>query len=123
MILRIYCKSCSKPNKINSYASDRVELAKEKGDLIKVKCNNCSKTHDYSANDVIAEGSILNLILLVGMIIGTIIIANFLIQYIDKGGIYSMFLLPVGISIPGIIYYSWLLEEKKRIKIFNRFRK
>lgn len=123
MILRIYCKSCSKPNQISSYASDRVELAKEKGDEVKVKCKNCSKIYEYSTNDVIAENGILNIILLVGMIIGTIIIANYLFKYLDKGGVYSMFLLPIGISIPGMIYFSWLLEERKKIKTFNRFRK
>ena len=123
MILKIYCKFCSKSNKISSHASDRVELTKEKGDEVKVKCKNCSKIYEYSTNDVTAENGILNIVLLVGMVIGTIIIATFLLKYIDKGGVYSMFLLPIGISIPGMIYFSWLLEERKKIKTFNRFRK
>ncbi|MBQ0735245.1 hypothetical protein [Aquimarina celericrescens] len=123
MILRVYCRSCSKPNKISSYASDRVELSKEKGEVINVKCKYCSKTYGYGVNDVNAENGILNLILLIGMVVGTVVIAKFLLQYIDKGGVYSMFLLPVGVSIPGIIYFGWLLEEKKRIRMFNKFRK
>ncbi|WP_155839695.1 hypothetical protein [Aquimarina latercula] len=98
-------------------------MAKEKGSPLILTCKHCLKTQERSLNDVFAENGILNLIFLIGMIIGTIIIANFLLKYLDKGGIYSLFVLPIGIAIPSLIYFVWLIEEKKKIRSFNKFRK
>ncbi|MDH7447230.1 hypothetical protein [Aquimarina sp. 2201CG14-23] len=123
MILRVYCKDCLKPNRISSNASDRVQLSKEKGDLIELKCKHCSKNQKYSPNDVIGENGVLNLILLIGMILGTITLGIFLLKYVNKGGVYSLYIIPVGIVIPSLIYFVWLLEEKKKIRLFNKFRR
>ena len=123
MILKFYCKSCFKSNRINSSAYDRIELSKEKGDQITSKCKHCFENRVYEINEINAGSSILELILFIISIIGSISIALFTLKYIDKGGVYSIFLLPVGIAIPFLLYFNWLIEERKKIKSFNKFKK
>lgn len=124
MILHIYCKFCHKPNKVEPTVSDRVQLSKEiNSNVINLQCKHCLKTEKYNVNQVTAEKSKLNIVWVLLTFIFTFILVRFLFKYFDKGGIYSMYLIPVSLGIPSIIYFTWLKEESKSIKNFNRYKK
>jgi len=49
------CPHCHENTRVRTFAPDRVELEKEKGERFMVKCNNCHETREVHVNQVRAK--------------------------------------------------------------------
>ena len=117
------CKSCHYKNKISKNASDRVELSQQIGKKFEKNCKKCYTINEYSVNDAYAEKGIENIVFLCS----TLIVMAFLFQFLFKftannSNIQSIYLLPIGVAIPPIIYFVYIQNENKKIQTFNKFR-
>ena len=124
MRLVIFCKSCGHKNKVNFSFEDRLEIKKRYGNQVCISCKNCGNRQGYLINEIKAEiNGVLNLILLILMFLFIVIAFAYFSEYLFiKGTIQSIYIIPIAIAIPPLIYFNWLGNERKRINEFNRFR-
>lgn len=91
MNLVTHCSSCKKEIKIKSKAATRPDLQMQKGDEIKVNCQNCGKMEKKHVNEVRAIPN--NTIILIGVIIG---VFSAIFLWLFYGGIASVsFIIPL----------------------------
>lgn len=122
MIICTRCRTCSSEIKMRTFAGNRVELAKAKGQIIPVQCKVCNKRADYRVDDFRAKpGQIVRitatLILLIGTPVLTFGIWNYLYSVNQP---YQILTLVPLILIPITVYGIMTKEENNKIKNFNR---
>lgn len=123
MRLITICKKCKKEIAVRSCASDRGELAREKGKVFVLKCKHCQHEHVYNINEVKATVShLLNLTLLLVAISISSFIGIYLFQNYWGKSIYLTYAIPVAIAIPLIIYSTFINSQNKKLRIFNSWR-
>ena len=119
----VLCKKCNNRIRIKSWANDRVELAREKGDTFEVTCKKCHKTQKYSINEVSAySSSFINAILLIAVFVLMAGTGYYLFSNYWGISFYMIFALPLAIAIPGMIYFTYVKSKNNKIRNFNRFR-
>lgn len=107
MNLYTHCNSCKKDIKIKSSASTRPDLQMEKGDELKVNCQNCGNLKKKHVNDIKAEPD--TKIIGIGAAIG-ILVTIFLWMYLGVIG-------TVGMIIPALFWQ----QQRSAVKGFNSY--
>jgi hypothetical protein len=111
------CKKCSKVINTFTSASDRVELARMKGEKFKMKCKYCNSEEEYHVDDFEAEKSKLAMIMaLLIFIIGTPLVIIFFKDILLR---YSYLIISGLVLIPGIIYGLIMKTHRERVYAFN----
>jgi len=120
----VICKNCKKNITVRSWANDRVELAREKGELFKLKCKSCEEVNEYSVNEVSANtSSLFNSLLFIAVLVIMAIVGYYLFNNFWGKSFYMIFALPIAIAIPGMIYFTYMKSQNGKVRDFNRFRK
>lgn len=126
MILTFPCKSCGTNNSLKKHFSDRVDLSKKMGDSFSCKCKNCEEKNSYTANDIYAQHGSMYSFLLIGMIVASASLIYYLTIWIESKNVasqgWSWFLLAIAITIPSLLFFNWLMEEKNKIRNFNKYK-
>lgn len=124
MILVFECKHCCKANRIKNMAFDRAELLKKINRVNSFSCKKCKFKTDYIINDIRASYGILYKILLLGTVISTILLVYWSINLVEfkKMTVQTPYLIPVISLIPSLFFFNWLINEKKKIRTFNKFK-
>jgi hypothetical protein len=120
----VYCKNCNYTNTIRSNSIDRVELEKEYTNNIEVTCLSCNETHIYNVNNVFATlNKGWHLFLTVITLFATVIVAYYILSNYWGKSFYIYLVAPSISSIPSMIYFVYLKNERKKVRLFNRYRK
>lgn len=120
----VICKNCKKRITVSSWANDRVELGREKGETFDLECGNCKEVCKYSVNEVSAStNSLLNSVLFIITLAIMAIVGYYLFSNFWGKSFYMIFALPIAIAIPGMIFFTYAKSQNDRIRNFNRFRK
>ena len=115
MRLIVYCKDCSTKNILKIRATDRVSLKMKYGNEIGSTCKKCNVNSMYEVGDIMAESILGHEILFVITIIFIFLVIWSLWDYSEHP-----YLLPVGISIPLLIYKVSTNAINDKIRNFNR---
>jgi hypothetical protein len=94
----VICKNCKKSITVRSWANDRVELAREKGEFF-------------------------NSLLFITVLVIMAILGYYLFNNFWGKSFYMIFALPIAIAIPGMIYFTYVKSQNGKVRDFNRFRK
>jgi hypothetical protein len=120
----VICKNCKKSITVRSWANDRVELAREKGEFFNLKCKSCGEVHEYNVNEVSANtSSLFNSLLFITVLVIMAILGYYLFNNFWGKPFYMIFALPIAIAIPGMIYFTYVKSQNGKVRDFNRFRK
>jgi hypothetical protein len=120
----VICKNCKKSITVRSWANDRVELAREKGEFFNLKCKSCGEVHEYNVNEVSANtSSLFNSLLFITVLVIMAILGYYLFNNFWGKSFYMIFALPIAIAIPGMIYFTYVKSQNGKVRDFNRFRK
>ena len=124
MIKKVICKNCKKSIIISTWANDRGELARKKGKVLELICKNCRETHKYNVNDVSAStNKLLNGFLFIVVLVLMAVIGYYLFNNFWGKSFYMVFVLPIAIVIPGMIFFTYMKSQNEKVRNFNRFRK
>jgi len=124
MKLCIICKKCDSPNCFNYMVNDRVELSMKKGESFMLRCKKCDFEKEYHVNEVFAKPNIvLNLIIFLIVLLSTVFLGIFLFKNYWEYSIYMVFLIPMTMAIPSMIYFTYIKSQNKKIRTFNNYRK
>ena len=123
MKLIVNCKNCRNKIKLRNSASDRAELAREKGSEFKVNCTECSKENNYHVNDVKAiEGKLIAIISLGIFVFGTGIIGYLLRDYLFVSmNPYNVLAFGGLLLTPSAVYFILTKQERDNVRRFNRY--
>jgi hypothetical protein len=121
MKLIVYCKNCKNEGRVKGNFANRWELSAARGKEFELKCPNCNHTALYSVDNVQAKAGKIGVIALLLTFLCSAVIILLLYPYSIKG-IIPVFLLPMGVLIPSLIYAAILREQKRRIETFNSTR-
>ncbi len=122
MKLFIRCTFCKKEVKIKGRFSSRWELLEKKGSKFELWCGNCNQKSTYNVDMVRAKAGGTGMIITSLLLFPCIgIVLWFLYPYYTRG-IIPLFLLPIGVLIPVLIYNAIIREQKRAIKDFNSTR-
>lgn len=121
MRLFVYCKHCDKEIKVKGSFPTRWELSAKRGKEFELKCPNCNQKAIYYVDNVKAKTGIIGTVALLLLFPCIAAILWLLYPYSTKG-IIPMFLLPIGVLVPALIYAAILREEKRKIESFNSTR-
>lgn len=120
----VICKNCKKSITVRSWANDRVELAREKGESFNLKCKSCGEVHEYNVNEVSANtNSLINSLLFIAVLAIMAVVGYYLFSNFWGKSFYMIFALPIAIAIPGMIYFTYVKSQNGKVRSFNRFRK
>ncbi|GAA4273652.1 hypothetical protein GCM10022258_29460 [Aquimarina gracilis] len=124
MRLVVYCKYCNTRNNAKIHSEDRLEIKKDYGDTFELKCSKCLENNQFRINDIKAEvNPIVNLVFMLSMLALIVCAFFYFNDYLFVSGtIQSVYLVPIGMGIPILIYFTWLGNERKKVNSFNRFR-
>jgi len=118
----VYCKNCKSEIKIKEWADNRLELIYKKGESFEAKCKNCGNSNNYLVKEVHAKSNyVFNTFLFIfvlGLMVG---IGYYLFSKFWAKSFYMVIVLPMAISIPGMIYFNYIKIQNKKISIFNRY--
>ena len=121
--MKIYtvCKSCQRKIKIRGSYPTRIDLTMDKGKEMELTCPFCKKKNVYAVDSISAEKDQRDVILLIFsfLLIGGVL--WFLYPFAMKR-IITLFILPIGIGIPVLLYGIIIQNETKKVKIFNSTR-
>ncbi|MCW3787891.1 hypothetical protein [Plebeiibacterium sediminum] len=124
MVREVSCKKCQKNIRVHSWASDRVELAIEKGEDFSLVCKSCGATNKYNVNDVWADtNKLFDLIFIILLIVIEVLGGYLLISSYSRSTLYLVYLIPVALSMPLLLYFVYRNSENKKVTIFNGYRK
>lgn len=122
MILFTKCRSCKNEIAIKSYATDRIDLAKDMGETFPIQCLGCLTTEKYHINDVRAKGTkIIKLIAFAITVLGTLAVGYFLGSYLlrlekPNVGLYFIF------TFPSFLGFYLLKYDRDNVRRFNEYR-
>lgn len=118
------CENCKQELRIWTFAQDRVELARQKGDQIALTCKKCSSTSKYPVDDFSAvPNRFLQSIALLTFLMGTPLIIWLIWDVIWNLTMSYLILVASGLFlIPVIIYGLILKNDRLRVNSFNRHR-
>ena len=121
--MRLYflCDNCTNTSYINSFSPTRGDLAKEKGNQIKITCRSCKKQSNVHVNDLKAQKSKFSqIVAILVFFIGTTVL--FWLFYDFMGS--TSFLISSGglIVFPAIIFGFLNRQEQTRVSSFNRYK-
>lgn len=121
---KVVCKNCKKNITVHSWANDRVELAFEKGEHFKLKCKSCGELYEYNVNEVSANtSSLINRLLFIIVLVIMAVVGYYLFNNFWFKSFYMVFTLPIAIAIPGMIYFTYVKSQNRKVRSFNRFKK
>jgi len=123
MKLILICKNCRGELKLKNSVNDRAELARERGDKFKLKCEECSKEDKYHVNDVKAKESKLIALIAFGVFIfGTGTIGYLLRDYLFKLNTpYNVLAIGGILLIPSVVYMIMTKQERDNARRFNQY--
>ena len=119
MRLIVYCKYCSTKNILKIRATDRVKLKMKYGNKISLVCKKCKTNKKYEIRDIKAESILSHEILFVLTVIFIFLVIWGLWDY-SGHQVSSLYLLPVGVSIPVLIYMVSTNAINDKIRNFNK---
>jgi len=116
----VYCKHCNNKIRVKGNFTTRYQLYIKKGDEFELRCSNCNQKSVYNVDLVKAKTGIGTFALFL-FFTTTAIILWILYPYFERG-IITMFLFPLGVLIPALIYVTILKEQKRKTESFNKTR-
>jgi len=108
MVIFAKCPSCKKHVSLKTNSNTRPELAQEKGESIKINCDDCGKNFNSHPNDIRAKTNNKFLFITVSL---TLLISAVLILFFG-------FIATLIMSIP-LIFVS---QQNKNVHAFNSYR-
>ena len=121
MRLIVHCKNCKKDIKLKEFFVTRFELSEKLNKDFELECYSCNHKSTYSADEVYARKGIIVFIASI-LIIPVICFMFFLLYPYAFRGIITLFLIPIGLLIPILIFASILKDENRKIQSFNSTR-
>lgn len=122
MILFCSCTNCKSEIKIKFKARDRGELIKDYGNRLSIICDNCKESIEISPNNVHARINNLSGFAFPILFICMIFVGVSLFLRFGTKSIYVPNAILVGCFIPFGLYFVYISEEQKKVRIFNSFR-
>lgn len=118
------CINCKHELKIRTYAQDRVQLARQKGDQIELTCSYCNATQKYPVDEFSAvPNRLLQAIAPVSFLIGTPLIIWLIWDVIWRLTLSYAILVASGLFLLPVIIYGLILKnDRTRVNAFNRHR-
>lgn len=123
-MLTVACKSCRQIIRFNVlWVSDRVELAKKKGETIEIECK-CGHSGSYHVDDITAGNNrFISILSSVIFLIGTPMVVYLIWKTIGRiNHPYAITALLGGSLIPFLIYLALTKSQRDKQKTFNRYR-
>lgn len=120
MIMKTYvlCKKCNNEILIKGYYSSRWDLTKKYGKTVTLKCKKCNSIHAYNIDEISARQGFISLIALIMLPISIGVVIWLVYPYVFNG-VITVFILPLSIAIPILIYFSITKNEKTKLETFN----
>jgi hypothetical protein len=116
----VCCKRCSTKNTLKIKASDRVEFKKRYGCKIDLTCKKCNAMNKYEISDIKAEHRFDSSIFFI-ITIAFIVLITWFLWSSAKGRIsYSFGFLPIGISIPLLVFSVFTKVRNDKVRNFNK---
>src|SRR5688572_26707471 len=124
MTLTLNCKSCRQAITFNEWVSDRVHLARKRGEYIDMECKKCGHKDKYHVDNVTAESSRFILILSSTIfLVGTQLMVYLIWKNIGSvNHPYAIAGLLGGGLIPILIYMTISKSQRERQRVFNRYK-
>ena len=124
MKLYISCDFCEEDSRVTIKSTDRSTLEREKGEVVKVLCNNCNHSGEYYINQIFAKRDFLFLII---VLVITFAISGAIFYYMYEYAVESedidVFTAVAYVSvIPIIVFTLWNKQEKDSINRFNGYK-
>jgi hypothetical protein len=123
MRLQYTCKNCHKTNRIDRGYADRGRLQRELGSSIELECRHCNLNQIYTPNDVFASSNewvqiaIFIIVLFTSLLLGWSVFEAYSGKFF-----YLVFVIPIVMGIPSLIYFNYIKSENQRVRVFNKFR-
>ena len=123
MRLSVICNECGRTIKVQSFAQDRVELSRLMGEEINLKCKKCGNIKKYHVNKITASMSnLLSMLLFILVFLFTFIIGFYLIKQYWGRSVYLVIVIPLAMSLPSFLYFTFTKSVNKSVRLFNRYR-
>jgi len=124
MTLTVSCKSCRQVIRFSEWVSDRLQLARKKGENIEIKCKTCGQTNKYHVDDIKADNNkALTIFNSVIFLLGTPLLVYIIWRNIGQANYpYAVAGLLGGGLIPIYIYITISKSQRDRQNMFNRHR-
>lgn len=124
--MKVYgkCTKCRSEIFLRTFEQTRLDLARNKGNLIKIICKNCGNDNQIHVNDLKArESKIALIIALIIFLIGTPT-AFFLTSEAIARTTNHYYIYYIGgvLLVPSIIYILVEKQERLRVNAFNRLK-
>ena len=122
MKLTTKCKKCGQEIKTKTWSSDRVELARTKGEYLDLTCNNCNTADKYHVDSLSASpGRLAQIVALLIFIVGTPTILLFIWEPLwTLTWSYAILAIAGLLLIPVTIYGLILKDDQRKVSSFNR---
>ena len=124
MKLTTKCNKCGQEIKTKTWSSDRVELARTKGEYLELTCNNCNTTDKYHVDSLSASPSRLaQIVSFLIFIIGTPTLLFFNWEPLwALTWSYAILAIAGLLLIPVTVYGLILKDDQRRVSSFNRLK-
>lgn len=122
MILTTKCHKCNNEIKTRTWSSDRVEMAKDNGEFVKLSCKNCNAQEKYHVDNLYAQSSkTAQLISAIILILGTPIIMILIWEPLWRSNSgYAALAIGGLIAFPIAVYGLINKDERRKVNSFNR---
>lgn len=124
MRLFFICKKCGNNNTLKWTFGDRGSLQRKKGDSFELTCSSCGRKIRYEPNDIKASSyGLINALLFIVTLALTLFLGWYLFQNYWGKSFYAIVLIPLGMLIPSMLYFTYIKSENKKVQIFNSYRR
>ena len=122
MKLTTKCNKCGQEIKTKTWSSDRVELARTKGEYLELTCNICNMADKYHVDSLSASPSRLaQIVALLIFIVGTPVLLFFIWEPLwTLTWSYAILAIAGLLLIPVTVYGLILKDDQRRVSSFNR---
>jgi hypothetical protein len=122
MKLTTKCNKCGQEVKTKTWSSDRVELARSKGEYLELTCKNCNTTGKYHVDSLSASPSrFTQIVAFLIFILGTPTLIYFIWEPLwTLTWSYAILAIAGLLLIPVTVYGLILKDDQRRVSSFNR---
>lgn len=122
MRLKTSCAECGSDLYTSTFAEDRVDYVKRKGEYFRLNCKNCGHQGKYHVDDLYATPSKMAEIIALGIfLIGTPLLFWLIWEVVWQLTNIYMIAVATGVFlVPSITYVFLLRNQRLRVNAFNR---
>lgn len=123
MRLQYTCKNCHKVNLFERSYADRGRLQRELGISFELKCRHCNQNEIYTPNDVFASSNEwVQIAIFIIVLVTSLLTGWSVFEAYSNKSFYLVFVIPIVMGIPSLIYINYIKSENQQVRVFNGFR-